>query len=159
MLTVPARDGIAAGAEVKGITIDADDVALGLLQSAGVSVIIEAGIQAGQALCRGQLTQGQGLHDALAGQQNVAVFHARQPQGAGQIDDLNGLGADPCGGSQRPAFGMPKQIKNPIIHTSPKCKRRVTDQAAETHHPQSPKRKQGLPEKAPETHPPHWPEA
>ncbi len=94
----------AACTQVNGAPVDRQDIAVGLLEVAGMSVVVHARIDRGEKPGRGELPQGHGLQHSLAGQVQLGILHSSQPQRRIQVDRLN-LGTQDGGRGYRNGKG------------------------------------------------------
>jgi hypothetical protein len=75
----PGCHGERPGPDIEGGAVRGKNVAVGLLEVAGVGVVVRAAVEGRQDLHGGELPLRDGLQDALAGQQELRVLDARQP--------------------------------------------------------------------------------
>ena len=83
------RDRVGSRADVNGRSIDREDVAVGLLQIAGMRVVVHAGIDGGQEIGGRELPKRGRLEDARACDIEIGVLHARQIERGRQVDRLD----------------------------------------------------------------------
>ena len=81
ILTVPAAMALAPAPIYNDWRLHLDDAAAGLLQRAGVIVVVHAQVQVRQDLRGRQLAHGRGFDHPLPGNQQIGVLHAGQCQG------------------------------------------------------------------------------
>jgi len=82
----PGSDGVRSGADIHRVSVDVQNVAIGLLQSTAMHVVVSTQVDVRQRLGCCILLAGRRGHGALHGNQDLRVLNSRQGQRGREID-------------------------------------------------------------------------